>query len=387
MDRKLLFIVNVDFAFLSHRLPIAIKAQSQGYEVHVATLITNRLTDLESHGFHVHPLPMRRGMVGLVSELRTLLEIIKIFRLVKPDLVHLVTAKSVIFGGIAARLMSTHGVVAAVPGLGSIFLENGSKATVLRNIITILYRIALGKKNLKVIFQNPDDRDAVVEIAKLSENQIEMIRGSGTDLSRYSYTLPPTGIPVIALASRILGDKGVREYCEAARIIKERGINARFLLAGSTDPSNPTSIPESELKTYEQDGLIELVGHTEDIPSLFKSCNIVVLPSYREGLPKVLIEAAACGRAVITTDVPGCRDAIEEGVTGILVPVKDKTSLADALQELILNPEKCRQMGAAGRELAEREYDINKVVDTHLRIYEKLFSNSETTTSFDLKNT
>jgi len=382
--KKLLFLVNVDYAFASHRLPIALRAQHLGYDVHVATLITDKKEELERHGLMVHPLPMKRGMAGLFSEIKNFFEILSVFRKVKPDVVHLVTAKSIIFGGIAARLFATTGVVAAVPGLGSMFIGQGLKSKITKSLISQLFKFVLNGKNTKVIFQNPDDRDQIVKLTGLRQDQIEMIRGSGTDLRHYQYSPISPGRPVVVLASRLLGDKGVREFCEAAKQLKEANIDAEFLLAGNTDPSNPSSIPEQELLDYQQAKIINWVGHTDDIPSLFQRAHIVVLPSYREGLPKVLIEAAACGRPVITTDVPGCRDAIMPDVTGLLVPVKSVTPLADAIRKLIENPELCIQMGRAGRAFAEQTFDINQVVETHLKIYEKCLSFSTATEALNL---
>ena len=277
-----------------------------------------------------------------------------------------------LYGGIAARLAPVKGVVAAVSGLGFVFLAKGLKATILRRIIRSLYCFALGKKNLRVIFQNPDDRDVLVGMGALEPIKVEMIRGSGVDLASYIEVPEASGTPIVCLAARLLRDKGVLEFVEAVRILRQRGVNAQFQLVGDLDLGNPASITVDELEAWRQEGFIELTGFRKDVANLFRDAHIVTLPSYREGLPRVLVEAAACGRAVVTTDVPGCRDAIEPGITGLLVPVRDSLALADAI-EVLLNDSGMRQkMGHAGRMLAESEFSIDKIVKQHLDIYSKL---------------
>jgi glycosyltransferase involved in cell wall biosynthesis len=240
-----------------------------------------------------------------------------------------------------------------------------------------LYRVALGHRNLRVIFQNEDDRASVSALARLPPERSTVIRGSGVDLESFRYHEPEGGrTPVVMLACRWLADKGVREFCEAARALRARAAQgagpARFVLVGDTDPGNPASLTMDELRKYADEGSIELWGRRADMPAVLAEADIVVLPSYREGLPKVLLEAAACGRPVVTTDVPGCRDAIEPGVTGVLVPVRDAGALADAIDALLHDPARRLEMGRAGRQLAERCFDVRQVVEEHLRIYDQL---------------
>ena len=376
MNRTLLFVVNVDWFFLSHRLPIALAAQRQGYQVHVATGLTDKLDELQRHGLIVHPLTLDRNSAGLGHALRTMIELRRVFKAVQPDVVHLVTIKPVLLGGLVARLTGVPGVVAAVSGLGFVFMDSGAKAALRRWLVATLYRVALARRNLKVIFQNPDDRSHLTQLAQLPHSKVEMIRGSGVDLTQYSYTPLPSGVPVVLLASRLLADKGVREFVQAARLLQQQGVAARFCLVGSTDPANPTSLADGELAQWAREGVVELWGQRSDMPQVLAAASLVVLPSYREGLPKVLLEAAACGRAVVTTDVPGCRDAIEPGVTGVLVPVRNAVALADALKSLINNPAHCLAMGLAGRSLAESAFDVQQVVAAHLRIYQELINKS-----------
>lgn len=377
MNRTLMFVVNVDWFFLSHRLPIALEAQRQGYQVHIATGLTDKLDELQRHGLVVHQLALDRSSASLGNAWRTMAQLWKVFRAVRPDVVHLVTIKPVLLGGLLARLAGVPAVVVAVSGLGFVFIANGAKAVVRRWLVGGLYRMALGHRNLVVIFQNPDDRANLAKLAHLLDSKVEMIRGSGVDLAQYDHTSLPSGVPVVLLAARLLADKGVREFVQAARLLIQKGISARFCLVGSVDLANPTSLSNVELAQWVEDGVVELWGHRSDMPQVLSTAYLVVLPSYYgEGLPKVLIEAAACGRAVVTTDHPGCRDAIDPGVTGVLVPVRNASALAQAINELLNEPERCQAMGNAGRALAERAFDVRQVVDAHLRIYQELIDKS-----------
>ena len=214
------------------------------------------------------------------------------------------------------------------------------------------------------------------QIAAETGMEVAMIRGSGVDLARYAHVPLPGGVPVVLLAALLLADKGVLEFVQAARLLKQRGCNARFVLVGTVDSANPTSFTDAEVSAWVHDGVVEWWGHRADMPQVLAAAHLVVLPSYREGLPKVLIEAAACGRAVVTTDVPGCRDAIDPGVTGVLVPMRDAVALADAMDALVNDPVRCHVMGDAGRALAETAFDIRQVVAAHLYIYQELMSKS-----------
>lgn len=373
--KKIVILVNVDWFFLSHRLPIALSAFDQGYEVHIATGITDRHDELLSYGFIIHPLPIGRSKTNILGEIRTFIGILNILRKIKPDLLHSITIKPVLYGGLAAQLTGIKNVVAAISGLGIVFTTQGWKARIRRAAIDTIYRLALRSKNLKVIFQNPNDRDALTQAAKLKPHQIAMIPGSGVDLTQYTATQLPSGTPIVLMAARLLQDKGVYEFIAAANNLKQKGIEARFQLAGKPDPENPHSITETEFQTWQTTGNVEILGHRNDMPALLANAHIFVLPSfYGEGLSKALIEAAASGRAVVTTDIPGCRDAIIPDVTGLLVPPKNGQVLADAIEKLVLDANLRQTMGQAGRQLAEQRYSIESVVETHLNIYNELLS-------------
>ena len=376
MRKKLLFIVNVDWFFVSHRLPIAIEALKQGYEVHIATAVTDKLSLLEGSGLTVHSLSLHRSRSGFIKVVTEFLEILSLFHKISPDIVHLVTIKPVLFGGIAARLMKVPSVVSAISGLGFVFVKTNFFGWFRRKIISFLYRLALTHPNQKIIFQNADDQSQICKLANLPVGRTVLIHGSGVNLSLYNMQKLPVGVPIVLLAARLLRDKGVSEFVGAAKLVNSSGIRANFVLVGEVDPSNPESIEQSEIDSWKIDGEVEIWGYRDDMDQVLSLATIVVLPSYREGFPKVLIEAAACGRAVVTTDVPGCRDAIEDGITGLLVPVHDAKAIADAVLELLNNPQYCEQLGKSGRERAERVFDLRLIVAKHISIYEKLISTS-----------
>lgn len=372
MKKKLLFIVNVDWFFVSHRLPIALAALQGGYEVHLGAALTGSEGAIRQAGVVVHELPISRSGTNLIAELGTLRAIFSLLREVQPDIVHLVTSKSVLYGGLLARVCKVPAVVASISGLGFVFLASGLKSSLLRSALSFLYRIALGKKNIRVIFQNPDDRDTFLRMGGVTLEKSVLIRGSGVDLADYP-ALPETdGVPIVAMAARLLWDKGVGEFVAAARLLRGKGVKARFQLIGDPDTYNPASVPLDILASWRTDQTVELLGFRSNIAQLFSMSHVVVLPSYREGLPKVLIEAAATGRAVVTTDVPGCREAIIPEKTGLLVPVKDPQALGDAIRMLLENPTLRRSMGQAGRRLAEEVFDVRQVVAKHLAIYKDL---------------
>lgn len=372
--KKIIFVVNNPVFFVSHRLPIGLALLLEGVEVHVIAP-GECPSVLSKAGFIYHSVNMSRKGMNPFAELSTILALRRLFIQIQPDLVHLVTIKPYLYGSIAARLSDVPSVVSAVAGLGILFSGQGVKNNILRSILFPLFQFAFEHKNQVAIFQNPNDRDLLVDWGVLKLEKARMIRGAGVDLSLYPCLLEPEGVPVISFAARLLKDKGVIEFVEASRILKSRGIDARFLLVGDPDPGNNNTVTQAQLDEWQQAGLVECLGYRADIANLFSRSNIVSLPSYYgEGLPKVLIEAAACGRAVVTTDHPGCRDAIEVDLTGVLVPVRDAVALAHAMQELIEKPEKRKKMGKAGRELAVREFAIEKVVDAHLAIYDELLT-------------
>lgn len=381
--RRLLYVVNNPAFFLSHRLPIALAARGAGYDVHVATMAGAAAADIEALGLRHHPIPMSRSGKNPIQECATLFALWRLCRSLRPDLVHAVTIKPVLYGGIAARLAGVPSYVAAVSGLGFIFMRKRRGFDFLRWAALALYRLALGHRNSRVIFQNTSDRDVLLEAGAVRQRQVELIRGSGVDLERFAALPEPDGPVVAVMVARLLADKGVREFVDAARMASARSNGLRWALAGSVDSGNPASITPQELERWREEGVVEYLGEQADVAGLYARSHIAVLPSYREGLPKSLIEAAACGRAVVTTDVPGCRDAIEAGVTGLLVPPRDAVALASAVQRLADDAELRRRFGAEGRLLAERAFDIRQVVQRHLELYDTLIASSGAARRFE----
>lgn len=370
---RLLYVVNVDWFFVSHRLPIALAAKEAGHEVHLAATITLPRAVLEEYGFVIHDIGINRSGTGFFDNIKLLLSLMSIFWKVKPHIVHMVTIKPVLIGGIAARLSPVKGAVFAISGLGHVFVDKSFRGLVRRKIVAFLYRLALGKANKRVVFQNPHDCSLIKKTTNLCVSSIVMAPGSGVDLSEYEFKCKSGDGIRMFMAARLLRTKGVIEYVEAARIVKRLYPNVEFLLAGDPDPDNPASISDQLLESWRAEGVVKVLGFRSDITSLMADSSVVVLPSYYgEGLPKVLIEAAATGCAVITTDMPGCRDAIEPNVTGLLVPPKDIHALSNAMLQLISDPEVLSGMGLAGRRRAERIFDIKTVVKIHMNAYRDL---------------
>ncbi|HUI59041.1 MAG TPA: glycosyltransferase family 4 protein [Steroidobacteraceae bacterium] len=374
---RLLFIVNDAAFFVSHRLPLAVGARQAGYDVHIATPAGKEVSAMTAHGLTHHPLRLSRSSISPLSEMATLLQIVGLLRRLRPRLVHLVTVKPVLYGGLAARLTGVPAVVAAISGLGDAFVADGWRMRIMRPLVSAAYRLALAHGCLKVIFQNPSDRDTLSRVVGLRTDQVEMVRGSGVDLATYAYEPEPEGVPVVTFASRLLRSKGVYEFVEAARLLTGAGVNACFQLVGDTDAGNRSAVPGEQIERWRREGIVRVLGQRADVARIFASSNLVVLPSfYGEGLPKVLLEAAACGRAVVTTDLPGCRDAVSPD-TALLVPPRNASALARAIRLLLDDPRRRHAMGVSARALAERDFALAQVVARHLEIYQSLMTASE----------
>jgi len=369
--KQILYIINVDWFLISHFLPVVLEAKNRGYKVHIACGLTNKQEFLENLGFIVHKLDISRSGTSIVKEFQSIIEIYKAIKCVNPEIVEFLTIKPVLYGGIISKLLPPRKKVFYITGLGYVFIQNGFKDIVVRNIVKSLYRIALSGKSTSVITENIFDKSLLNSLNILDNTQIKVIKGAGVDLKKYAYSEENDDRVTVVMASRLLRDKGVYEYLEAAKIIKEKGLNVNFELYGDSDEGNPTAVTKDELEQIQEGGYVQVNGFTSNVANVFSNSNIIVLPSYREGFPKVLVEAAACGRAIVTTDVPGCRDAIEVNITGLLCKVKDAQSLASAIEKLVLNTTLRNEMGKAGRVLAEREFSINKILLEHFNTYEE----------------
>jgi glycosyltransferase involved in cell wall biosynthesis len=377
---RLLYVVNVGWFFVSHRLPLAIAARDAGYEVHVATALDRELDAgtrslLESKGLVVHELRFSRSGSNPFELLRDFLDLIRLYWRLRPGLVHLVALKPMLLGGMAAKLVGVQRVILAVPGRGSVFSARGLLAALRRSVVTRLYRLAYRRGANRVIIQNAEDRDYFLARRVFAADDIRLIRGSGADISRFKPAPEMGGVPVVVFASRMLKEKGAEDFVAAARLLKGRGVEGRFVLVGDPDPGNPHSHTRAELQAWADSGVVDWWGHRADIGAVFAGCHVVCLPTfYGEGVPKVLIEAAACGRAIVTTDQPGCRDIVRHDYNGLLVPARDVDALAAALERLLRDRALREQMGARGRALVEADFSLDIVVRQTLEIYRELLA-------------
>lgn len=373
MNKTLLIVVSHLSFFISHRLEIAIAAKKLGYEVKVAVgEVDADLEYLSQKGIECFHVPIQRGGINPFKEIKSLITLWSLFSKLRPDIVHLVTIKPYLYGGIIARLNKVPSVVSAVSGLGTLFIQNNFRSRFLRTILYQIYKFAFGHHNQKLIFQNQQDANTLIKWGVLDKNKVILIPGSGVSLNNFINLDEPDGIITVCFAGRLLREKGVNEFVTAARLLKQRSIKADFLLVGDIDYKNPSALKAEELEQIREEGIVKILGYQKNIAKVYANSHIVCLPSYREGLPKSLVEAAAASRAVVTTDVPGCKDAILPNKSGFLVPAKDSQKLADALQLLIENNKLRISMGKVGRQLAENEFEIEKIVKKHTDIYRLL---------------
>lgn len=364
---RLLMVLNDAPFFISHRLPVARAARDAGYEVHIAVPFDLGPVDvIRREGFHYHDIPLKRGARRVGGELALIAALWQIVGAVRPDVLHAVTMKPVLYAGLVARLRGVPAVVHAITGLGYLFLIEGLAARLQRALVKRLYLFALGHRNCVAIFQNPDDLKLFLDARLVDPGIVVMIRGCGVDMQRFAPQPEPEGEPVVMFPARILGDKGVHEFIAAARALKGR---ARFVLVGRTDPDNPTDVGEDGIRAWEREGIVTWHGFSKDMTRTLADATIVCMPSYREGLPRGLIEAAAVGRAIVTTNVPGCREIVRDGDNGLLVQARDGAATAAAVERLLDNAELRRRMAARGREIAETEFSVELFVEQSLAAY------------------
>ena len=356
---------------MSHRLPIAIGARDAGYDVHVAASPDETVATITAAGIPFHPISLRRGAAGPGADVATLRSLVALYRELRPTLVHHVTFKPVLFGALAARVAGVPHVVSAIAGVGSMFLASGAAARLRAGTVRQLLRAATSGPGHWFIFQNDADRAEFAALGIGRPDRTVLIPGSGVDLQRFQPSDEPPGLPLVVLPARMLRDKGVAEFVDAARQLRRAGVPARFALVGAQDPDNPSALTREELEAWVREGVVEWWGHRADMPDVYRACHVVCLPSYREGRPKALLEAAAAGRCIVTTDVPGCRECVEPGTSGLLVPPRDASALADALAVLLADPARRAAMGRAARRRAEREFGVEAVVEATLALYRR----------------
>jgi len=373
----LLFVINEAFFFLSHRKELAMAA-SQDFEVHIAAPPDHvwapagfDISEITRLGITWHDLPLSRRGQKPWEEIRTIFVLACIIRKLRPTILHLLTIKPNLYGGVLARLLGVPGVVFGITGLGQIFVAAGFFARVRRALSKALLSFAFSHPHAMVTVQNAHDLAVVRTLVSQGDRALLLLRGSGVDLSRFQFAPEQPGVPLAILAARLIWEKGVGEFAAAARILNDRGVALRFALVGDTQESNPRAVPPATLRSWEP--LVEWWGRRDDMPAIMAAAHIVCLPStYGEGVPKVLIEAAASGRPIVATDIPGCREIVVDGKTGFLVPPGNPEALAHALERLARNAPLRHEQGLAARQMAEAEFDVRSVVKKTLGAYAAL---------------
>jgi glycosyltransferase involved in cell wall biosynthesis len=385
-SHRIAYVVNHVAFFVSHRLPLAVGARQLGFEVALFTgqagsPSMERTAEAElAHASVPHQrVAFRSASVNPLLELCGLIQLTWLLWCYQPHLVHCASPKGVLYGGLAARICGTKGLVLAVSGMGYAFTGGSDRnlaRVIVRRVYTALARFAFRHRNLRVIVQNMDDRATLIDSGLVCAEQLTLIPGSGVRLADFVGCSAADKERIVLLPARMLRDKGVEEFVAAASKLRQTVPDWRFVLAGAADYQNPTAVSAEQLDRWQQEGLIEWLGHVDDMAPLFAKAAIVCLPSYREGMPKALLEAAAAACAVVTTDVTGCREAVSQGVTGDLVPVRDSEALAKAILSLINDPQKRLRYGAAGRQCAIDRFAVDAVMNQTLAIYKQLLKDA-----------
>ncbi len=371
---RLLYLITEDWYFWSHRLDLARAAREAGYDVIVATRVTDHGERIRGEGFQLEPLEMVRRSRNPFREVIAVAELVRLYRRIKPDVVHHVAMKPILYGSLAAWFTRVPSVINAFAGLGYAFMDERNE--LLRWCVKSALRIVIRLGHSVVLVQNREDQDRLVGEGVVPTFRARIIAGSGIDVAAYSMQPQPSGIPVVVLPARMLWDKGVGEFVEAARRLKQKGVHARFILVGRRDEHNPAAIPEIHLKEWVKAGVVEWWGHREDMPAVYAAAMLVVLPSYREGLPKVLLEAAACGKAIVATDVPGCREIVRDRFNGLLVSPRDSTALAAAIEELLSDQALREVMGQRSRTRVLAEWSSPRITEQVLGLYRDMVTAS-----------
>ena len=374
-DVKIILFANTDWYLYNFRLPLAKTLKNLGYNVVLISPPGKYGTLILAEGIQWLQISMNRRSLAPWEEIKFIKELISLYKRESPDLVHHFTVKPVIYGTLAARINGIHSRINAVTGLGYVFTDKSLLSSILKPIVKILYRFVLDGKFSRLILQNNDDREYFINNRLVKSDKIRVIRGSGVNTKKFSqineYNKLNSKIRIL-LATRLLWDKGLGEYVAAAKILKKECSNCQFIIAGSPDNGNPTSVPYDRIQKWSEEGVIEFLGHIDNMPALLHTVDLVVLPSYREGTPRILLEAAACGLPIVATDVPGCREVVKHEVNGLLVPVKDIISLSEAIKYMVNNPTERERMGKSGREKILSEFDEKIVIEETIDVYKEI---------------
>lgn len=371
---RIAFVTNHDWFFMSHRLPLAIHALEQGHEVYLLAIDTGKRRELEQLGIHFVPIPLNPTGTNPFEDLHCVFTLARLYAQIKPDVIHHITIKTSLLGCFAAKLSRQRHVVNAISGLGYAFTDG--RDGLMQKVAKIAMKFAFHSKGFSFILQNPDDFNTIKALGYVPESNLYLIKGSGVDLNEFCYTSQPNNsVLEILFPARMLRDKGIMELVEAAGLLRDKlKGKAKFVLAGDCNSTNPTALKENDLLPLLETGYIEWIGYQKEMKSVYQKSDIVVLPSYREGLPKSLIEACAIGRPIVTTNVTGCRECVNDGYNGFLVPAKQSEPLAEAIEKLVDDQSIRRTMGENSRKIAERDFSIENVVKKHFEIYQSLIN-------------
>lgn len=369
---KILFLVTEDWYFRLHWMELARASRDAGFEVLLAMRVQEYGPEIRRQGFKLFPISLLRRSVNPIREFLAVVELARLYRTQKPDLVYHVAIKPILYGSIAARLVGVPSVVNVFAGLGYTYTSEELRARLLRLCFKVGLNAACRSAGSIAVFQNEEDQAQLVRDRVVRQRQTRVIRGTGVDTDRFRPMSDESGEPMVLLPGRMLWDKGVGEFLEAARLIRRQKPGVRFVLVGRCDEDNPASIQPEQLQRWQEERVIEWWGHRSDMPAVLGHAAVVVLPSYREGLPVSLLEAAACGKPIIATDVPGCREVVRHRVNGLLVPPRNATALADAITILLENKELRNKLGHRGREMVVKEFSSTLVIQQTLALYYEL---------------
>lgn len=371
---RVLYIVTEDWYFLSHRLPMARAARDAGFEVHVATNVARGAEAIQREGFVLHRVPFTRGRITPAGNLKTIAALRNVQRTVNPSVVHRVALQPVVLGALAAIGLPGRSVN-AITGLGHTFIADTAKARMARTLIAGILRTLINRNGSIALVQNPDDERLLAQMGFTSE-RIALIPGSGVDTQHLRPSPEPTGPIALGFVGRLLDDKGIRPLVAALALVRGRGLDIRLLVAGTPDPANPASVTDKEIAAWSPQSGISYLGHVRDVAAVWARAHIAVLPSRREGLPKSLLEAAACGRPLIATDAPGCREVAIAGETGLLVPIDDPAALAGAIETLAGDGTMRQRLGQAARQMVEARFSDNIIGRATVDLYRQLIDKS-----------
>jgi len=374
-NKRVLFVITEDWALISHRLHLVEAAINAGYEVALATRVNKNRKNLEDRGIKVFEWKFHRGSLNPIKEIIAIFSLCKILLVFKPHIIYAVAQKPVIYAGLARKIFNQTAFVGTLGGVGFVFTNKSLKAAVLKPLLILLLKFALVGKKTRLILQNNDNINTIKKINIINKNYIRLVKGAGVEIKKFLPSKIPLTTTIVILPGRMLWDKGVGEFVRVAKRIKERNIKARFVLVGDVDMDNPESIKQVQIDKWIESGIIEQWGRCDDMEKVYRKSSIVCLPSYNEGLPKVLLEAGSSSRPIVVFDVPGCREVIKNKVNGFSVKFKNETELETALVKLINDKKLCEKMGKNGRKIVEKYFASEMINTQTFNIWNEVVNN------------